>query len=558
MPEMIIYLLKANLAVVVFYLGYRLLLRKLTFYYLNRFYLLFALFFAIGYPMVDIRSWLVAQPKISGEIGSIIPDWQQIPADTFSLWPYVTVLFWLGAGWFVLRLVVRLGSLWRIHRRSIAANWRLFRYRQVFDQVLPFSFWRNIYLNVHNHGDELGEIFEHEQIHVNELHTVDVLASEICSIVCWFNPAAWLIRNAIHENLEFITDRRVLQTGMDKRIYQYSLLKVGQHAAANPALANSFNFKSLKRRIMMMNKRSSSRLQLGKYVFAIPVIAFSVLVFTVTKAYEQDAARYDSTDIPTTVPVYADEDYLVMPQRDTTVKRKKMSVVLGEIDGMLADTSRRTGKGADNTDSSKVKIAIRGTSGKEPLYVLDGEPLEAGKEGINRVNPNDIESISVLKGAPATALYGKRGINGVILITTKEAAGKGKSFLKSMERKSVADTVNHDVSGHKNPDTLETEIVLKRADKGLPIDQSVLHEGPLYVMDGLPINADRFKEIDSDNIESINVLKGSSATAIYGSRGADGVVLITMKGVTAKSKASRIKSSEADNVVQKGNLLDNR
>ncbi|WP_353130690.1 hypothetical protein, partial [Parapedobacter pyrenivorans] len=152
MPDIIIYLLKANLAVVVFYLGYRLLLRKLTFYYLNRFYLLFALFFSISYPMADVRSWLVKQPEISGEIGSIIPDWQEVPVDTFSLWPYVTFFFWLGAGWFLLRFVVRLVSLWRIHRRSTAANWRIFPYRQVFDHVLPFSFWRNIYLNVHSHG----------------------------------------------------------------------------------------------------------------------------------------------------------------------------------------------------------------------------------------------------------------------------------------------------------------------------------------------------------------------------------------------------------------------
>lgn len=516
MPDIIIYLLKANLAVVVFYLGYRLLLRKLTFYYLNRFYLLFALFFSISYPMADIRSWLVKQPEISGEIGSIIPDWQEVPVDTFSLWPYVTFFFWLGAGWFLLRFVVRLVSLWRIHRRSTAANWRIFPYRQVFDHVLPFSFWRNIYLNVHSHGDsELGEIFEHEQIHVKELHTVDVLASELCSIICWFNPAAWLVRHAIYENLEFITDRRVLQSGVDKKAYQYSLLKVGQHAAANPALVNSFNFRSLKRRIMMMNKRSSSRLELGKYVFVVPVIVFSVLVFTITKAYDGD-----STYKPTAVSANAGNNQSVISQQDTTVERKELSVVGWKTDKAVADTSERTGKDARNADTSKVKIAVRNTSGKEPLYVLDGKLLEA-REDLNRVNPNDIESISVLKDASATAVYGSRGANGVVLVVTKKAGGI-EGARKSINPASVVDTVR-----------LADQLAIR---KGGEVGGENSYDGVLYVIDGEEASAEDFKKISPDDIHAMNVWKGKSGVEKYGEKGAKGVIEITTKKARGNKK----------------------
>lgn len=70
-------------------------------------------------------------------------------------------------------------------------------------------------------------------------------------------------------------------------------------------------------------------------------------------------------------------------------------------------------------------ITIRGvrsiSGGNGPLFVVDDVPLNFG--GINAINPNDIESIDVLKDASATAIYGSRGANGVVLITTK----RGKS-----------------------------------------------------------------------------------------------------------------------------------
>ncbi|WP_273215439.1 SusC/RagA family TonB-linked outer membrane protein [Runella zeae] len=74
------------------------------------------------------------------------------------------------------------------------------------------------------------------------------------------------------------------------------------------------------------------------------------------------------------------------------------------------------------------RILIRGrrsfNAGNDPLYVVDGIPLSAGYED---VNPNDIQSIEVLKDATATAIYGARGANGVVLVTTKRGANKGKT-----------------------------------------------------------------------------------------------------------------------------------
>jgi TonB-linked SusC/RagA family outer membrane protein len=80
----------------------------------------------------------------------------------------------------------------------------------------------------------------------------------------------------------------------------------------------------------------------------------------------------------------------------------------------------------DGSPGGNFTVLIRGTGsiaqyGNQPLYVVDGYPLEVG--GINNINPSDIASIDILKDASATAIYGIRAANGVVLITTK----KGKA-----------------------------------------------------------------------------------------------------------------------------------
>ncbi|RYF52487.1 MAG: SusC/RagA family TonB-linked outer membrane protein, partial [Cytophagaceae bacterium] len=86
---------------------------------------------------------------------------------------------------------------------------------------------------------------------------------------------------------------------------------------------------------------------------------------------------------------------------------------------------------ASNAPGGGVTIRIRGgnsiNAGNEPLYVIDGFPVY-NESGAN-LNPNDIESMEILKDASATAIYGSRGANGVVLITTK----RGKSGQNRIE-----------------------------------------------------------------------------------------------------------------------------
>jgi len=143
-----------------------------------------------------------------------------------------------------------------------------------------------------------------------------------------------------------------------------------------------------------------------------------------------------------------------------TIKGESLaSVPVGSFDAALQ--GRAPGlqvSQAGGTPGSPVRIQVRGTSsvssGTEPLYVVDGMIIFqdlTGTRGLNpliNINPNDIESVEVLKDAAATAIYGSRGANGVILVTTKTGKkGQGKTTI-DVSRGFVAATKTMDyVSG---------------------------------------------------------------------------------------------------------------
>ena len=110
---------------------------------------------------------------------------------------------------------------------------------------------------------------------------------------------------------------------------------------------------------------------------------------------------------------------------ESDIARLQSSDVTRALEGVVAGVQMSTSSGSLD---SKPSIRIRGIGtisssvDKEPLYVVDGVPYSGD---LNNLNPADIESMTVLKDAASNALYGARGANGVIMITTKRARGSG-------------------------------------------------------------------------------------------------------------------------------------
>lgn len=145
----------------------------------------------------------------------------------------------------------------------------------------PFSFGPWIFIHPDGMDEQtLREVLIHEQTHVRQWHTLDVLFSQLVCILFWWNPATWVMRREVRLNLEFIADAAVIGRQANKREYQYRLL--GFTTQKNVAtIANNFNVLPLKRRISMMNSRRTSRTGMLKYILFVPLAAALLLASNV-------------------------------------------------------------------------------------------------------------------------------------------------------------------------------------------------------------------------------------------------------------------------------------
>ncbi|BEI56833.1 hypothetical protein GCM10007041_11320 [Butyricimonas faecihominis] len=122
----------------------------------------------------------------------------------------------------------------------------------------------------------MQEIITHERIHAEQYHSLDVMVSEILCAFFWMNPAMWLLKREIRRNLEFLADKCVVHSGFDRKAYQYHLLRLS-HPSAAAQIVNKFNVSPLKKRIMMMNKKRTSRMGLIKYALLVPIAGLLIL-----------------------------------------------------------------------------------------------------------------------------------------------------------------------------------------------------------------------------------------------------------------------------------------
>jgi beta-lactamase regulating signal transducer with metallopeptidase domain len=288
MPVVPLFLFKLSVSLAVVWCFYQVVLRRLTFYTLNRWYLLGYLLLSFIIPFINIGPMLqddgpAGEPVVIQFIPAIGGVSQRAAIQVasgagLSGW---LVLLWVlaaGAAVMLLRMVVRWISLVRLWRKARLIDGNGMRIYQVDGPVTPFSFGNAIFINQHLYTEEeWADIILHEYVHIRQRHTVDILIAELVCVVNWYNPFAWLVRYSIRQNLEFIADQQVLEKGVDRKGYQYHLLKV----AGEPRyrLANNFNFSSLKKRIIMMNKMRSARLHLLKLLFLLPLVAVLLVAF---------------------------------------------------------------------------------------------------------------------------------------------------------------------------------------------------------------------------------------------------------------------------------------
>ena len=369
MPDFFIILFKINLILVLFAVAYHLVLRRLTFYTLNRVFLLLGILFSTIYPFINLTEFFnsfKSAPTFLPQLNQHVSQFAQQDSISFT-WQVLTSVFYAGVFLMALRLIIQFISLHRVHKNSKPGWIEHIKVRILNDEVSPFSFWQNIYINPLLHKKEdLKNIIEHESIHVEEWHTLDIILAEISLVFYWFNPGVWIMKKAVKENIEFITDAKILKRGIDKKAYQYSLLDVGT-LRPSVGIVNHFNLSDLKKRIQMMNAKRSSKVNLTRYVFVLPVLLIVTLAYTIDKKNVQKRLK-PITEIISTIPYNKTKKVLLEPSQNKTIS--KSTVLRNRVD--LDKKARVTvGNNVQQIDSLPhvLNIFLKDKEAKIPLDV---------------------------------------------------------------------------------------------------------------------------------------------------------------------------------------------
>ena len=289
---MLMYLIKANVVLVVLFGFYQLISGGDTFFKWRRLSLLSIYVLSLLLPTINLASVIDDGSPVANilpRIAYILPevtvqpmpeafDWHQ-----FMMWMYVAVALAL-----LLRVFWQIVMVCRLALRSKRLMLHGTAVYVLAGDYSPFSFFRWIFLNpVDKTPLQLRQILTHEKTHVAQWHSVDALLSQLFVATFWFNPIAWLTRVQVRSNLEYLADRSVLCEGMDKKAYQYHLLAVAYRKNV-ATITNNFNVLPLKKRIKMMNKQTSNPLARLKYLLFVPLtIALMAMNSSVIRANVQ-------------------------------------------------------------------------------------------------------------------------------------------------------------------------------------------------------------------------------------------------------------------------------
>ncbi len=284
------YFLTAGLYLALFIGCYWLLLRRNTFFGLNRAYLLGSVVLSLVLPLFDLSAWWPTETRnsvgvmtlptfeVGGDPAAYSPDWTS--AYTFWLLYGLGVAFMLGRLVLNLRSILRLiGSGTREHRPDYTLV-RLPDDGSAVGQTPSFSFGRYLVLNPVDAQTEPNALLRHEEAHIRQHHTADVLFIELVRAAFWFNPVLGLYKRALQEVHEFLADWTALQTS-DQPTYRPEYARQLVAYALNvPATALTTPFVSmstLKQRISMLQKPASNRRALLGYALVLPLAGLLTL-----------------------------------------------------------------------------------------------------------------------------------------------------------------------------------------------------------------------------------------------------------------------------------------
>lgn len=318
----------------VFYLAYNVALSKETFFKMNRIVLLLAVLASVVLPIwtLTISKEIIISQDLRQDIfvGGFSGDQLSASIDNAKDWrdfmPVIALIVFLtGATIISIKNLYGVFQISRIIKYSIKETKSDVNIHISKNDVIPFSWFRNIIISEEDYNSNREIIIEHERAHIQLNHNYDLLFINTVAIFQWFNPLFWLLRKELITIHEYQADNHVLQNGIDARKYQYLLISKGTMQSFSIPVVNHLCSGNFQKRIKMMLKKRSNPNKAIKVLLLIPLLAIAIAAFAkteyVTSSPDVSLPNESVTSLPD---VSVKSEIVKEPQRDTKVNRDQI------------------------------------------------------------------------------------------------------------------------------------------------------------------------------------------------------------------------------------------
>lgn len=458
--ELFIYLLKSMILSGIFFGYYTLFLKNTIYHAYNRFYLLASMALSLVIPFFKLSMFTVSEEQAAGA-KQVLIYLTQLPATQVQqesiAWEILLITS--ISALFVGYLAYSILKVFRLKAVSAKKQMGDFTFIETDLDEAPFSFFSNLFWKKSiSIEDESGrKILQHELAHIREKHSWDRLFSQLICSIFWMNPFNWIMQKELQNIHEFIADRDAVGAGEVDAFAKMLLQTYYGNHFLNPS--HSFYYSSIKRRIIMLTTSKTPKYAYLRKVAVLPLVAISLVLFSIQlsaqkpKPKKELATQYtvtmrpDSTTFsdpktgkkvfsvatrdmpppppPAGAPAPPTPPVLTLHGSGSDVKLIYLDSTTVEFKGTNSEgkqvvfRAEKVGNTA-TSPSEKSGIVLKPSSGDKikPLIVIDG--VITSDINLNDLNPNNIQSMNVLKGEKATTKYAEKGANGVIEITTKK------------------------------------------------------------------------------------------------------------------------------------------
>lgn len=283
-----VYLIKACVYAMAFYLPFALILKRSTFFAINRVYLVSGLILSFVLPLytgpATIPSY--APPELPFMEPLMVQTESAISQATkttgsLNIVDLIIILYLSGV---VVRLVLLTSSVRSILKLKKKGEIVAYQNLNVVktNTPVPFSFLNYVFLP---QAIVPPGVLEHEAAHVRQYHWLDLLIAEFASIVLWFNPAMNAYKHSLKQQHEYLADRSAIGSGISLADYLTCIRQQLEPAIASP-LTSAFTFHSIKNRINMMTRKRTPVYGLATYTIVLPVIFCLLMAFSSRKDFQ--------------------------------------------------------------------------------------------------------------------------------------------------------------------------------------------------------------------------------------------------------------------------------